>query len=1113
MSGPGLLQTGGKLGQAIRTADWAATPLGAVDTWPAALLHALDIGLSTRFPAAVFWGPDLRVLYNDDFASILGGKHPGALGAPARAVWTEAWDPLGKLLEAARSGEATWSEDLLVCTNTRGFVEEHYFTCSLSPIRSAGGSVEGVFGTFLETTGRVVGERRTRTIRDLVAHATEGRSAEDSCRIACASLRENPRDVPYACFYLAGKDGKARLVPNECSDALPELPAEVVLSGEDPLGIGSAWRTAQVRVVPAPPALPAGPWPERVRSFAIVPIHQSGIDAPRGVLVVGASPRLELDDTYLDFFSNVAGHIAQSITNATQHEEQRLRAEELAALNQAKTAFFSNVSHEFRTPLTLLLGPLEDYLTHPEQQSPQGAGEVVRLAYRNAMRLLKLVNTLLDFARIESGRTRAFYEPTDLSSYTADLAAGFGSASERVGLEYRVDCQPLDQVAYVDREMWEKIVVNLISNALKFTTQGAIEVSMAQSGAHAVLRVKDTGTGIPSNDLSRIFERFHTVRKQSGGPHEGTGIGLSLVHEFTKIHGGTVQVTSEVGQGTTFTVSIPLGRAHLPPDQVEGAAPAPARSSRALGTGVVPDPEPLPAAPSPTAGRVLLVEDNDEMRDYTARLLGRTWQVTSVATGIAALDEALRRPPDLILSDLLMPGFDGLQLLSAIRADPRTSTVPFIVLTARAGEEAIIRGLNAGVDDYLVKPFSARQLEARVTSSVALSQLRKQADLAMRESLERLSQARKMDSITKLAGGIAHDFNNILTTILGYVSLALARSLPADLRRDLTEVHLAGKRAATLTKQLLSYGQRQVLRPAAVQFNDLFRDVASHMRHVLGPTITLTLELDPDLGSAHVDRVHMEEALFQLILNAKESMPNGGTVQLKTERVQVTGSYVVDTGTLPAGSYVVWSVTDSGCGMDVKTRAMAFEPFFTTKQFGHGPGLGLSAVLGVVQQSGGQIKVDTHPGRGTTLQVYLPQVQRQQPTTVNRDVKVTSKTSPTVLLAEDEPPVRKFIAALLRGKGYRLLEARDGVDALAVMDQVDHIDLLVTDIMMPRMDGASLATELTRRQPGLKTLFISGYTGAHVIQEGLLTEEDHFLQKPFTPHELLGQVEAILRKT
>jgi PAS domain S-box-containing protein len=361
------------------------------------------------------------------------------------------------------------------------------------------------------------------------------------------------------------------------------------------------------------------------------------------------------------------------------------------------------------------------------------------------------VNTLLDFSRVEAGRMQASYESVDLASLTAELASSFRSACERAGLRLDVHCPPLQQPVYVDRDMWEKIVLNLISNAFKFTLQGRIEVAVHADGGNAVVSVRDTGVGISEAELPRIFERFHRIRDQQGRTHEGTGIGLALVHELVRLHKGDVTAESKEGQGTIFVVKVPFGQKHLPADRVQVSS---SLNSTALGASPFVE-EALRWLPSADASsvseiildsvdargadiagngkrsRVLLVDDNADMREHLARLLARWWDVESASDGLAALDAMRKTRPDLVLADIMMPRLDGIGLLSALRADPDLVEIPVILLSARMGEEARIEGLRVGADDYLVKPFSARELVARVQSHLSLSRIRSEYAAAL----------------------------------------------------------------------------------------------------------------------------------------------------------------------------------------------------------------------------------------------------------------------------------------------------------------------------------------------------------------------------------------------
>ena len=457
----------------------------------------------------------------------------------------------------------------------------------------------------------------------------------------------------------------------------------------------------------------------------------------------------------MSFLNLVAGHIGTSVANARAYEAERKRAEALAEIDRAKTLFFSNVSHEFRTPLTLMLGPLEDALASGEL--PAKERERLDTVHRNSLRLLRLVNSLLDFSRIEAGRGQASYAPTDLAAITANFTSNFRSACERAGLKLVVDCPPLGEPVYLDRDMWEKIVLNLLSNAFKFTFEGEIVVRLRVVDGHAELSVGDTGVGIPEGELPRLFERFHRIEGQMSRTYEGSGIGLALVQELVKLHGGAIRVESVEGEGTRFIVTIPLGRSHLAQDRIvsDAASPTAAQADayveealRWLPNGGAPAAGTLPPSgltqttpPQLEGSRILVADDNADMRDYVRRLLEAYCQVETVADGQAALEAIRRRRPDLVLSDVMMPRVDGLRLVRAIRSEPVLADIPVVLLSARAGEEAKIEGLHAGADDYLIKPFSARELVARVGSNLNLAKLRQRvaADLEDTKQLHEIA--------------------------------------------------------------------------------------------------------------------------------------------------------------------------------------------------------------------------------------------------------------------------------------------------------------------------------------------------------------------------------------
>jgi PAS domain S-box-containing protein len=798
-----FLSGGGEMGERIRTFDWAKTPLGPVSGWSPALRTMLGIMLANRFPHILWWGPHYFQFYNDPYRPVLGAKHPDkALGQPASECWTEIWNVIGPLIDRPfNGGPATWDDDIFLEINRHGFVEECHFTIAYSPVpdETVPNGIGGVLATVHEITGKVVGDRRVLVLRDLGAQSAEARTAEDACAIAAKALVNHSKDIPFALLYLIDHDRKQAHLAGSAGVEAGGLasPSFIPLEGDD--ANNSLWPLRQVmlsesiQVVKDLPDLlgdqvPPGPWTDRPHTAVVIPVRSNRAHFLAGFLVVGISARLQFDQSYQDFLELVSSQIATAIANAREFEEEKKRAEALAEIDRAKTVFFNNVSHEFRTPLTLMLGPVEDLLATSHTGLSSAAKGQLEVVDRNGLRLLRLVNTLLDFSRIEAGRIQAVFEPTDLAAFTKDLISSFRAATERAGIRLLVNCPKLSEPVYVDRDMWEKIVLNLISNAFKFTFEGDIEVSLRAVDGVVELRVRDTGVGIPAEEMPRIFERFHRIQNMRSRTHEGSGIGLALVQELVKLHGGTVRAESQLNVGTTFIVSVPFGKDHLPPEQISGrhnltstavgAAPfveealrwLPEQPSIEDAIEFVPNellPVPCPPHETENLPRIFVVDDNADMRQYLARLLVERYNVQTFPDGQAALDAARERLPDLILSDVMMPRLDGFGLVHEIRADASLNKVPIILLSARAGEESRIEGLEHGADDYLIKPFSARELLARVAAHLDMARLRKKAEETLWESSAKLKAA--IESMTDAVfisdeEGNFIDFNDAFAT-------------------------------------------------------------------------------------------------------------------------------------------------------------------------------------------------------------------------------------------------------------------------------------------------------------------------------------------------------------
>ena len=1115
-----FLVGGGEMGARMRAMDWARTPLGPPEGWPQNLRTCVRIILTSRQPMFVWWGDALTNLYNDAYTSILrGGKHPQALGQAAKDVWREIWDQIGPRAERTmRGNEGTYDEALLLLMERDGNPEETYYTFSYSPVPNERGGTGGIICANTEDTRRIIGERQLALLRELATRATEARRIEDAVAFAASALETNRHDLPFALVYMLDLEGRRATLTAVSGiprghRAAPEAIA-LTSAAEWPLGEVADARDARLVVDLAARFgdLPLGAW-DRPPSRAIaLPIPLSGMSGRAGVLVVGLSPYRPLAGDYRGFLDLVASQIGASIGSAHAYEEEKNRAEMLAELDRAKTAFFSNVSHEFRTPLTLMLGPTEDALAaRPAALS----GDDLLTVHRNALRLLKLVNALLDFSRIEAGRAQAAYRPTDLAALTTDLASAFRSAVERAGLTFEVDCPPLPDSMFVDHDMWEKIVLNLLSNALKFTFRGSIAVRLQGFDDHAELSVSDTGTGIPRAELPHVFERFRRVQGARARTHEGSGIGLALVHELVRLHDGSVRIESVEDQGTTVTITVPRGSSHLPAERVNaasslvstatGAAPYVEEALRWL-----PPEEAGPVRLTPPGGRlgeaipnldthILVADDNADMRDYLARLLRGRWSVETVGDGAAALVAARARLPDLILTDVMMPVLDGFGLLRELRKDVLTKGVPVIMLSARAGEEARVEGLEAGADDYLAKPFSARELVARVSTHLQIARLRKAAEDASRAKDDFLST-------------LSHELRTPLNAIVGWATLLRGGAVADDqLPKVFETIERNARVQARLIEDLLELSRveqgKLVLSVGPVE---MVRVIEAAIDAVRPAADAKGVRLQPVLDSHATivgDADRLQQIAWNLLTNAIKFTPRGGRVQIRLHREH---------------SYVELTVADDGQGIDKAFMPHIFERFrqadpSSTRKVG-GLGLGLAIVRSLVELHGGVVTARSEgAGRGSTFVVRLPTA----PLRADRaQAQVAAPATPKpatfecpaelhglhVLVVDDEPDTRELIEYVLAQCDARVTQAGSAREAVAALEHSSY-DVLVSDVGMPEEDGHTLIRAV-RALPvdkggRIPALALTAYARSEDRAAAFKAGFDMHLAKPIAPAELL----------
>jgi PAS domain S-box-containing protein len=856
-----FLSGGGEMGKLIRTMDWSKTALGPIESWPQSLRTSVSLCLSSTFPILIAWGPETIQIYNDSYRPICGAKHPESMGMNFRICWETALVVVGDAFTRGQEGEGTYINDQRMFLDRYGYLEEAWMTFSFAPIRDESGGVGGIFHPITETTVKMLSARRTQELRDLGEAIGKVKSLAEIGRVASGLYADYVLDIPFLLMYeIDHQTGKAKLISNAGLTAGSEMVPLFMDIDHDQTGsnwpVSAMITSGEIQDVSdlntrfSP--FTCEPYDISPSTAMLIPLRLSGQDEIFGFMIAGVSACRALDTDYRNFYNLLGNTFNTAISNVYAYEQEQKRAEALAAIDRSKTAFFSNVSHEFRTPLTLMLGPLEDLLGKTSLDTDSRSS--VEATHRNALRLLKLVNNLLDYSRVEAGRAQAAYQKLDITELTIDLASSFRSIIEKAGMELIVDCQPVKDEVFVDRQMWEKIVLNLLSNAFKYTLQGKIRVSLFQEDRAIILKVSDSGVGIPEKELPHMFERFHRIENSAGRTHEGTGIGLSLVHELVHLHGGEISVESVEGSGSTFTVALPVGRYHLPQEHVLETAKD--TDSTALKGAFIQEAYTLLQDDKPSFAsseiltetgdiashrdvsedkdtHVLIVDDNSDMRAYLKRLLDPYFTVATAVNGADALEVIKTSKQDLVLSDVMMPVMDGKTMLKILRNTIETSALPVIFLSARAGEEARIDGLEAGADDYLVKPFSAAELLTKIRAQIKIIKVRGHAEQQLRNLLREAPVAiaiyRGKDHVVELAND----------RMLAYWGKTADQVLGLSVFTILPELELQGFKA--IMDGVLKSGERFLSGDIPVEFVR-----ASHIETVY---INLTIEaLKDDSG-------------------------------------------------------------------------------------------------------------------------------------------------------------------------------------------------------------------------------------------------------------------------
>eukprot|EP01102_Stenamoeba_stenopodia_P014167 TRINITY_DN4679_c0_g1_i1.p1 TRINITY_DN4679_c0_g1~~TRINITY_DN4679_c0_g1_i1.p1 ORF type:complete len:1360 (+),score=312.03 TRINITY_DN4679_c0_g1_i1:321-4400(+) len=1258
--------------------NWSATRLGPVESWPPSVWYAFSILMNSRFPMLLWIGEDFNLVYNDAYAPVIGKRHLKMFGSPGREVFFEIWGTIGEQLKSVhRTKIATWSVDQQLIMLRHGYLEETYWTYSYSPVLSAettnnpNAKLEAVFTAVEDTTVRYLSERRLRTLRDLSAQATQAKSQIEVCEQGMNVLSTNPYDIPFAgCYLLSDNSDRTTSLTlassyglSTSSNAHRVFPSKVSLAGssdqqEEPISqiIRTTHLTKEHQILDISNygigAIP--PWNDEPRYVVVLPLTTNnrtsssycssnnngtnsnnssassstdGVDSDVvdtfGVLVVGVNSRRELDDPYLTFFKLVAAQTTGSLNTAHRHEEAKRKADALAELDRAKTLFFTNISHELRTPLTLMLGPIEELLYDNKNEAVFGKDNMdkLHLLHRNARRLLKLVNVLLDFSRIEAGRMQATYQPVDLSRLTADLASVFRSACEKARISLEVDCPALvsSTPPYVDSNMWEKIVLNLLSNAFKFTLEGGITVKLHESykpefGAingggpsnnesanSVVLSIADTGCGIPEHEMPRLFERFHRVQGNNRGrSFEGSGIGLALVYELVKLHGGLIECKSKEGAGTQFSVTIPLGKSHLTsamgrildePLIISSGETSEAKghsrridwllaeSSSNGGSNNGDDDshsrmedDVEEAVTNASSGKtrskkntlILVVDDNADMLNYVTRILQDRHQVIQATDGEMALAllRDLKRPghrlPDLVLSDVMMPKIDGFELLKLMQADLELREIPIVFLSARAGEEAHSEGISVGADDYLIKPFSAKELLARVHARIELSKFRLAA--TRQEQLLRKAAEDANNAKDKFLAMLSHELRTPLTPVLLLAEEnMLNKNLSDRVREDLAMIARNVRLETQLIDDLLDLTKisqhKLQLHLQPVDAHVVLRQAVELVRCNIEEK-KLHLDLTEICGEKRLvvaDPVRLQQVFWNLLGNASKFTPSGGKIQVKTftttdtldslqttdENTAVTKMAMeregdepdernkMDEGENEEKNWLHVIVKDSGIGIDPVLLPKLFTAFeqggdAITQQFG-GLGLGLNISKALVTMHGGKLSAFSEgKNMGATFEVKIPLASAPAVQSLTDDQSVmessSSSSSPEtqqplhILLVEDNQMTCSVMVRYLSTRlGHIVSTAHTRTTAEETLRKAGkEFDLIFCDIGLPDGTGFDVMKVIQELQPHSSTpvIALTGYGSDGDIEQTHKAGFSTHMTKPIQ----LAQIDNVLHK-
>jgi len=1098
---PAVFVGTGEMASLMRAKDWSLTSLGPVDGWPEALRVAVRIMLTSKFDMWIGWGPDVAFLYNDAYRPTLGLKHPDGLATPTSDLWAEIWPDVGPLIRSVYdTGEATWSEAMLLLLERSGYSEETYHTFSYSPILDDLGAVGGLLCAVVEETDRVITARRLETLRALASDLVGMDSISAVANVTQTRLASNPHDLPFTLLYLF-EDGVARLAGRTGFDAEHSaVPDSISLADH------SFWPLAGDQAIVSlgdMDGLPRGAWNKSPEQAVVLPLRRSGSEAPLGAMVVGLNPHRRADSDYLGYLDLLAGQISSALASA---EAARLREAAAEALSRVNARLASEV--EARTHE-------RDRLRALFQRAPgfmcvlRGPGHVFEFMNEAYLQLIGHRDVLDMPAReaLPEISGQGFFDLLDEVYRTGQPFVGQnmavhlqrepGSALEKrfLNLVY----QPIVES--------DGTITGIFAEGHDVTDQVRSEEALRALNAdlerQVIERTQARGmTWHLSPDLlgalnpEGYFETSNPAWKTLLGWTEEEVASMSI---FELLHPDDVERTRGGFQLT---------------QQGQPAIRFPNRyrckdgSYRWISWVGIPEDGMVYCS-----GRDITVEkaaeaERDRLWTLSEDMLARAdYQGGMVAVNPAwtkvlgwSEEELLTNPYADIIHPDNVPGV--IVALEEMGQTGQPTRFENRILSA-SGEWTPIGWTVSPEPDGVHFIAVGRDLTED-----------KARERELEQAQEALRQSQKMEAVGQLTGGIAHDFNNLLAGIGGnleLLELRIGQGRVAGLDRYIGGAQDATRRAASLTQRLLAFSRRQTLDPRPTDVNRLIAGLEDLIRRTVGPSIEVEVVGAGGLWLTRVDTSQLENALLNLAINARDAMAGRGRITIETANKWLDDRAARDRE-LPPGQYVSLCVTDTGSGMTPDIVAKAFDPFFTTKPIGQGTGLGLSMIHGFVRQSGGQVRIYSEPGKGTTMCLYFPRFSGELGVGDEGEQHIADQGhGETVLVIDDEPIVRQLAVEILEDAGYAVMEAVDGPAGLKIIQSAARIDLLVTDVGLPGgLNGRQVADAARVIRPSLKILFITGYAENAAVGNGLLDAGMEVITKPFTVVALGNKVREML---